>query len=415
MFGKIKSIIIRLGGRVSVSSMKPLQLSKSEARRILLKHQGLWPPYQLRGKPGIVEFIQKVGCIQYDPLNKIGRNHELVLQARIGDFRSDFVTELLYADRQLLDGWDKMMSIYSVSDWPNFRRYREKALCKYGASERPIHRILPEVRQALLERGPLASLDLEFDQTVNWAWAPTRLSRAALESMYFWGELIVHHKFGTRKYYDYAERHLPQALLEASDPFPTGEVFHDWLVLRRIGGIGLLWNRSGDAWLGLDLKTPERMQALERLHQQGLIIQAAVTGCKYPFYLRTQDWDELKAPMETEPTPNVSIIAPLDNLVWDRRLIAELFDFDYRWEVYKPASQREYGYYVLPVLYGDRFIARIEPELSKDKQSLIIKNWWWEAKNTPSAAMNHAIDDCLQRLQQRLGVKTVQVQQRFFQ
>ncbi len=397
-----------------MNSMKPLQLSKYEARRILLKHQGLWPPYQLHGKPGIIEFIQKVGCIQYDPLNKIGRNHELVLQARIGDFQSELVAELLYADRQLLDGWDKMMSIYSVSDWPYYRRYREKASRKYGASERPIHGVLSEVRQALQEQGPLASVDLEFDQTVDWAWAPTRLSRAALESMYFWGELIVHHKLGTRKYYDYAYRNLPQALFEASDPFPTGDDFHDWLVLRRIGGIGLLWDRSGDAWLGLDLKTPERVQALERLQRQGLIIQATVNGCKYPFYMRTQDWDPIKAPIETEPTPSVAIIAPLDNLIWDRRLIAELFDFNYRWEVYKPASQREYGYYVLPVLYGDRFIARIEPELSKDKQSLIIKNWWWEANVAPSAIMKQAIDDCLQRFQKRLGVKTVQIPKRFF-
>jgi uncharacterized protein YcaQ len=203
--------------------VEKLTITKQQARRCILAHQGLWPPYELGGKTGVLDYIRRVGCIQFDPLNIVGRHPELVLQARVVGFQPAMLEELLYEDRRLVDGWDKMMSIYCVEDWPYFRRRREHARRHLGRSPDAVRSALPLVRQALEERGPLSSIDLDFNRTVDWSWVPTRLSRAALESMYWAGELIIHHKVNTRKVYDFVGRHISEDLLSAPDPNETDE------------------------------------------------------------------------------------------------------------------------------------------------------------------------------------------------
>ena len=372
-----------------------LTLSNQAARRFILTHQELWPPRQLEGKAGVLQYVQRVGCIQFDPLDMVGRNPELVLQARVADYRPAMLEELLYEDRRLLDGWDKNMSIYRTEDWPYFQRYRDAARRNPGKSKKAVEAALPEVRHALRTRGPLSSVDVALDRKVKWSWAPTRLARATMQSMYAWGELIVHHKVHTRKVYDFAAQHLPDSLLSAPDPNETAAQFYDWYVHRRIGSVGLMWNRSGGAWLGnRDVKSAERRAALARLREQERIIQVRVEGFKPLFYLRQEDEPRLHkilAAQAPAPAPRVIFLAPLDNLLWDRRLVEELFGFSYTWEVYKPAAEREYGYYVLPVLYGDRFVARCEPIFDRETGVLRIEGWWWEADVQPDEAMHAAL------------------------
>ncbi len=141
----------------------------------------------------------RLGCIQFDPLNIVTRSPELVLQARVSDFNPGMLSDLLYQDRLLLDGLDKNMAIYALEDWPYFQRRRKAARQRAGKSHEAVEVILPQVRQEIEARGPLSSLDLDFGRSVDWAWAPTRLARAALESMYLWGELVIHHKVNTRQ------------------------------------------------------------------------------------------------------------------------------------------------------------------------------------------------------------------------
>jgi hypothetical protein len=110
-----------------------------------------------------------------------------------------------------------------------------------------------------------------------------------------------------------------------------------------------------------------------------------------------------------EPPRRAVVMAPLDNLLWDRRMLKELFDFDYRWEVYVPADKRRYGYYVLPVLYGDRFIARFEPGNDTKRSLLTIKNWWWESGTNPSDVMKADLVGCFRRFLEYLGAHRLQV------
>jgi uncharacterized protein YcaQ len=379
--------------------MEKLNLTNRQARRFLLAHQGLLAPFGLEGKEAILAHIRRVGCIQFDPLNIAGNNSELVLQSRVSGFRSGMLSELLYEDRKLIDGWDKNMSIYPVEHWPHFHRRREAIKGSSDASYEAVRSILPQIREAIEERGPLSSIDLDFNQNVDWSWAPTRLARAALESMYDWGELVIHHKVHTRRVYDFANRHISTSLLSSPDPNETDEQYHDWYLLRRIGSVGLIWNKGSDAWLGMyGMKSAERRGAFERLLERGLLLEVGVEGMDSPLYMRSEDKKTLDETLRSGSTSlRAVILAPLDNLLWDRRLVKAMFDFYYIWEVYKPAVERQYGYYVLPIMYGDRFIARFEPGRDKESRALIIKNWWWEEGIAPSKQMKSELFRCFKR------------------
>ncbi|WP_432664298.1 crosslink repair DNA glycosylase YcaQ family protein [Wukongibacter baidiensis] len=382
-----------------------MMITKDQARLFLLKHQELLNPRKLLGKQGILEYIKKVGCIQFDPLNMVGYNPYLVLQSRVKNFKSESLTELLYSDRKLLDGWDKNMSIYSIDDWPYFSRFRERSCKRYGDESKPINQILSQVRKELRERGPLSSIDLKFDTKVDWAWAPTRASRAALESMYYWGELIIHSKVGTRKIYDFTEKYLQEELFSMPDPNVTMEEYFEWNMKRRIGAVGLLWGRASDAFLGIrDMKSKERAEAIMVLEKRGELLQVEVEDIKYPIYIRSEESALLDQVIEgIDFEPEASFIAPLDNLLWDRKLIKEIFDFEYIWEVYKPIDKREFGYYVLPVLYGDRFVARFEPRFNRKTGKLELINWWWESDVVVTAQMKKALNKCFEHFMNYLG------------
>jgi uncharacterized protein YcaQ len=112
---------------------------------------------------------------------------------------------------------------------------------------------------------------------------------------------------------------------------------------------------------------------------------------------------------QSPPPPQAAIVGPLDNLMWDRTLLRWVFDFDYVWEVYKPAAQRRYGYYVLPVLYGDRFIARFDPAYDKRRRELTIANWWWEAGVAPDEAMQAALAGCFREFLGFLGAERLRL------
>lgn len=385
-----------------------ISITKEQARRFLLMYHGLWPSFEFKGKKGIVDYIRRVGCIQFDPLNIAGFNHELVLQARIKDFKPAMLQELLYKDHSLLDGWDKNMSIYSMADWPCFSRSRE-AYTQRLLGNPQIATVAPKIEDEISIRGPLSSSDIEHNQIVDWSWAPTSLSRAALESLYFSGRLCIHHKNHTRRFYDLAERMIPREIFNCEDPNKTQEAHEDWLVLRRIGGIGLLWNRAGDGWLGIsNLKSTHRSNAISRLQDAGKLIEVTVEGVTSPLYMKSDYQDMLSEAMNCDkPSNRAFIMAPLDNLLWERKLLMLLFGFDYRWEVYKPQDERKYGYYVLPVLYDDRFVARFEPGRDKKSNALIIKNWWWEPGVKVTKKMETAVYKCFEQFKGFLGVDEV--------
>lgn len=318
----------------------------------------------------MLDFINQVGCVQFDPIDICGKNAELVLQSCIIGFTKQMLYELLYDDRKLIDYFDKNLAIMGANDWKYFSRLR-KAHSNGGRSYGEVNTVCDKIKDIIRERGSVCSADLDFNETVSWYWSNTKLSRAALETMYFRGDLVVHHKKGTIKYYDLAENCLSDSILNEPDPHPESYDYHKWQVLRRIGAVGILWNKASDAWLNIySLKSPERTKIFNELLTENKIIDLNVEGIKEALYCKSEDI-ELINYIQQNPIlkHRCEFLAPLDNMLWDRKLIKAIFGFDYKWEIYTPAAQRKYGYYVTPILYGDNIIGRIEAETTVKKSS----------------------------------------------
>ena len=388
-----------------------LSVSNRTARRFLLAHQRLWPPRKLRGKEGVLEFIRHVGCIQYDPLNVVGRNPDLVLNARLSNYKPAMLDEMLYSNRILLDGIDKVASIFPVEDYPSFERRRAHMRERYSQPDAQVMEISTAVLAVISEQGPLSSLDIQYDQKIDWSWGPTRAAKAALEALEATGELGVHNRSGTRRYYDLRSRLIPSHLIARSDPYPTMEDYWDWHVLRRVGGLGLSNPGASEYWLGiLEMKSRQRQESLRRLVERGKLVAVEAEGAPRTLFMRAEDLpllENVQRRGSRGPRARAAFIGPLDNLMWDRDLLRWLFDFDYIWEVYKPAHVRRYGYYVLPVLFGDRFIARWDPAFDKKTRALTIQNWWWEADVRPAAALKAALVECFQQLVRYLNIESI--------
>ena len=386
-----------------------ITISKKDARRFLLAHHKLLLPRQFKGKQGVREYIQHVESIQFDPINIVGRNPDLVLQSRVANYKPEYLDQLLYEDRTLIDGWDKMACIHATSDWPNFS-YRRKFLRENPDPRKPPDTIINDTLEHIRQRGPLSSLDFKEYDKVDWHWGPTKAVRAAMEYLYGRGYLGVDHRINSRRYFDLIENLLPTEILNAPNPFTSTEEYQDWHVLRRVGSLGLAQTNSSEYWGGiLGVKSKERQVSLARLTQQEKVIPLVIH--EFPdtiLFIRTVDLPTLIT-VQTQKLPKsgAALIAPLDNLMWNRNLIETLFGFYYRWEVYKPKAQREFGYYVLPVIYGDRFVARVDPAFDKKKRILTLQNWWWQDDVKLNKTMQSALLKCLRTFANYLNAEQI--------
>lgn len=188
-------------------------------------------------------------------------------------------------------------------------------------------------------------------------------------------------------------------MLDAPDPLPDDSEHQKWRVLRRIGAVGLLWNRPSDAWLNIwGLKSEQRNEAFRELLDEGKILEISVEGLKNTLFCRAEDLSLIKKVLQKDDfKPRCELIAPLDCMIWDRKLISALFNFDYTWEIYTPAEKRKYGFYVLPLLFGDGFIGRMEAVADKKSCTLTVKNIWYEDGVKQTKKLQSAIERCIKR------------------
>ena len=385
-----------------------LNITPDQARQFILLKQGLLGRHRFAGKDGAYQYVRQAGCIQYDPVDVCGRNAELTLQSRVKGFTKRMLDDLLYRDRLLVDYADKELSIWPSEDWPYFASYRERSMA-LGKTFSGIPELEEEAIRHIRANGPVSSDSLPLEGTVFWHssmhWSghwhkESPAARSVLEQLYTDGVLLIHHKSGTRKFYDLADKYLPADLLAAPDPCPDESTRLDWRVLRRIGAVGLLWNRRSDAWLGISMAAEERDAAFARLEKAGRITPVRVEGLRFPLYVLNTDLPLLESVRsgQADCKARLEFLAPLDPMLWDRKLIEALFGFQYSWEIYTPASKRKYGYYVLPVLYGDRLVGRIEPKADRKANSLTVQNIWFEPGVRQTKTLSGMIDKAVCRL-----------------
>ena len=377
-----------------------------DAKSYMVNYHFLNQENPLYGYESIHTIFDRLKSIQYDPLNVVGNNSELVMQSRIEDYSLGDIQKALYDDRFLVDGWDKQMGIYQTKYFPHFERVRENR--SRGSIRTLEYRLqfdaldyVDDIIDIIRNDGPKFSKDIKFGETQKHRWGSSKPSSGTLDYLFHKGIIGIKERKNTQKKYDLIENLIGNVANVTIDN--TDDEFIKWFLFRRIKTMGLVWNKSSVCWSGLHINKKQlRTKYLDILVKEGLIQKVSVEGVNEGFYA---PYESLLNPIKI--SNKVSFIAPLDNFMWDRDMIETLFDFIYRWEVYTPIIKRKYGYYVLPVLYNNYFIGRIEFEQQRRDEPLVVKDFWWESNVLVNSEIKEAMSLSLQKMKNYLGASDV--------
>ncbi|HSL97097.1 MAG TPA: crosslink repair DNA glycosylase YcaQ family protein [Candidatus Deferrimicrobiaceae bacterium] len=363
------------------------------ARRFLVLRHLLAPPRSLPAEPeSVLRVMDRLGSLQFDPLEVAGRNHDLVLLARIAGYRRAWTDRWLYDDRRLYETYNKSLNIVPVAELPLYRYTWDRMRQRHEGGTFDEHApLVEELLGRIRDHGALLPRDVGARAAIDWYWRPTNQVRAILEGLAEAGILGIARRDGNLRVYDLAERLFPPEVL--ADRRPEEEQQRHRL-LARYRAHGLL-GASGnqELWVGGTGYARERAARRAVLIEAGRLLPVLVEGLRGDRFIVAEDLPFLdqaqrEVAAATPPgghAPGVAFLAPLDPLCWDRELLRRLLDFDYVWEVYVPAPKRRWGYYVLPILYGDRLVGRIEPRIERRARTLRILDLWWEPGFDPLA------------------------------
>jgi uncharacterized protein len=328
----------------------------------------------------VLEVFRRLGSIQFDPLAVAGRTHDLVLHARVAGYDPGWCDQL-YERREIFEAYNKGLSFVPASEFPWFR----------GTWSRHGARVLAEnaeVADRVLERiradGPLSSLDFDraHGATTDWFGVPTNTVRAVLEAYSVTGVIGLARRDGNRRYYDLIERLLASDLLAHEVPLRE-QLRHKLLSRYRAHGL-LGVAGAGDIFGGIgpakpDPRMPEypgRTALREELVDDGELVPVEIEGLRGKRFVLRDEVGLLEEP--PEPPPSVAFLPPFDPVVWDRAFLGSLFEFDYVWELFVPPAKRRWGWYVLPMLFRDRLVGRIEPRIDRAAGKVQVLDLWWE-------------------------------------
>jgi uncharacterized protein YcaQ len=361
------------------------------ARRFILGKQGLWPGRRWRGLEGTEQAMRAMEYLQLDPLQIVARSQDIALHSRVLDYTPGKWEVLAYQQRKFFD-WGGWLAVRPMDELPVWRvvMRRERdgkpdcdaRICVMGCEHADA---IVEMRAILHERGTVNNRDFEMATRKR---TPSYRGRkdSALALYYLWrtGEVMTHHRENFERVYALTEAVAPAHLIRES-----GEAEADRLLIKKdisFSGLARL-NRTSDAF-HRGLPFSKASQIIEALLADGEIIEVQVEGWKAILYALASDaglLDDLSAgrvpqawmPLETTTLEEVVFLAPLDP-VSARGRSKVLFGFDYVWEVYKPEHQRRFGYYTLPILWGDRLVGRFDSKLDRKTDTFVILGLWLE-------------------------------------
>jgi uncharacterized protein YcaQ len=382
-------------------------ISRDAARLFLVRRHLLSPPRSLPpGPASVMAVFERLGSIQFDPLEVAGRNHDLVLLARVAGYRREVTDALLYDERRLFEAYNKGLSLLPTHELPWYRLTWDRGRETHDATTFREHEALvDEILTRIRSEGPLSTNDFETRPSIEWFWRPTNQVRAVFEALAISGVLGFARRQGNRRYYDFVERLFPPELL-AQRPDTREQRRHRLLSRFRAHGLlgrfgsAELWGGAAPGKRTANYDGPVRVELIEELVGRGELLPVTVHGVRGERYVLAEEVAWLDAaerdaaaerPAADSWTPidpggaGVALLAPLDPFVWDRDFLRSLFDFDYIWEVYVKEAKRRWGYYVLPILWGDRLVGRIEPRIDRSVDALRVVGVHWQAGFDPAA------------------------------
>jgi uncharacterized protein YcaQ len=363
------------------------------ARRFILGKQGLWPGRRWRGVKGTERAMRAMEYLQLDPLQIIARSQDIALQGRVLDYTPGMWENLTYQQRKFFD-WGGWLAVRPIDELPHWRvvMRRERGGepdtdSRIGKMGREHAEAIFEMRQILQERGTVSNRDFEMAKRKRTqSYRGRKDSSLALYYMWRTGEVMTHHRENFERVYALTETVAPPHLNRES----AEDEADRFLIQKDIGFLGLSrFSRTSDAF-HRGLPFSKARLTLEAMLSEGDLIEVQVEGWKQIHYALGSDTKPLRdlsagripkawTPLETDTSEEVVFLSPLDP-VSARGRAKVLFGFDYVWEVYKPEHQRKFGYYTLPILWGDHLVARFDSKLDRATDTFIILGLWLEDK-----------------------------------
>jgi uncharacterized protein YcaQ len=364
----------------------PVQLAA--IRRLVVGTQGYASRFRRAADGDVEDAIRRLTAVQLDSISAVDRAHRLTIAARVGAYPAGTVPELLREGR-IFEYWAHEASLLPIELWPHFRTVMDGS-GHWGSHERALrdHADLVEpVLERIRSEGPLGSRDFEGNGGSGgmWNWKPAKM---VLEALWDRGHLAIAGRKSFQRQYDLAERVIPRRVLEA--PTPSEADTLRTFALLAIGARGALTEAAVREHWRLKGGKARLHHHLVALVDEGRLREVDVEDGAAPFY--TLPGVEI----DGAPAPPV-LVCPFDNLVWDRPLLERLFGFRHVIEVYKREHEREYGYYVLPLLVGDRFVGRADLKADRSEGVLRIKRF------TREPGVRGDVDTKLERAAARLA------------
>ncbi len=387
------------------------RLPAATARRLLLGAQGLLDEPRRKATPeALYDLIARMGFVQIDSINVVARAQHLTLASRLQSYRPALLERLLERERSLFEHWTHDASAIPTvwyPQWqPRFELYRQKVLAHPWWKERvgpDPQAVFDHVRERIVREGPLMTRDFEDERPAGtdktwWGWKP---HKAALEYLWRTGELAIARRVNFHKVYDLAERVLPAA---HAAPAPTGAEHVDWACRTALERLGVASAYELAAfWRSVSLEAARAWgeQAAARGEIAAVEVEAE-DGSGPRKAWAVADWRERAAALPAAP-PRVRLLSPFDPILRDRKRTLRLFNFDYHFEAFVPSPKRQHGYYVLPILEGERLIGRLDPKLHRERGLLEIKGLWWEPGVRESKGRRAALESAVERLARLTG------------
>ena len=349
--------------------MKPITLSKAEARQIIIHAAGLAKQAQFgKGKEAAYKVINHLGFIQVDTTYVVERAHHHALAARVPGYKNEWLEEL-QADARIYEFWTRDSGFMPMDEYrfslPIHDTYRDK----YRAIPNAERNLMNQILDRIAREGPLKAKDFENDRTTKssgwWDWRP---SKVALERLHFSGQLLATRKKDFHKLYDLTDNVVPAAIDRTQ---PTPEALARHLIFRSLKALGIAYANE-IAWSGRLVKPPVK-EELKRLVNEGDVCLVHVDGLKGPLYMLKK-----YANKKITLAGDVFILSPFDILNVFRRRLKDFFDFEYQVECFVPEPKRKFGYFSLPILAGDAFVARMDAKANRKEGVLTIHNLHFE-------------------------------------
>ncbi|MFC5759480.1 winged helix-turn-helix domain-containing protein [Rhizobium sp. GCM10022189] len=384
-------------------------LSNSDARRVFLAKQGLSaPPNRALTKAGLLDLIHDLGFVQVDSIQTVERAHHQILFSRNQTYRREHLTALLEKDGALFEHWTHDASILPSAFfkyWKHKFRAEELAIVERWRKWRGegFEASFEETYDRVVKDGAILARDMKADGHVSGGWWNWHPNKTALE--YFWrtGKFAIAGRSNFQKIYDLAERVIPA---EFHEPEVSREEFVDWACRSALSRLGFATH--GEIAAFWDLLSPDEAKAWVAGHRDALVevlIEPALGGKPRASWAFADFLGTLDA--YPEAPARIRVLSPFDPMIRDRNRTERLFGFFYRIEIFVPEPKREYGYYVFPLLEGDRLIGRIDMKADRRKGTLDVKRLWLEPRVRPSAGRLEKLEAELERLARFAGVEKV--------